>query len=210
MSIADPATDYYHINRRVPWSPYITLNPGDVFDVGGSSNPYFNFFEKQKKAYLVTQGDGSKEVLGGARFINAVAMGEVNSPNVAQIADELVRHLVAYIRELIWENVRMKEFPHLPSRQRCIWLIPNIAGVNYWINRMGITGEYQILRVKVQGRLHVASESFLLGDSEPMEETIAKARRYWLGIIETPGTEEILFEGRVKVMGLASNKERHT
>lgn len=207
MPVADPSTDYYHINRIVPWSSYGKLNAGDQIDIGGNSNPYFKFFETQKKAYFITQKDGSQLLMGGARFIGAVASGEVNSPHIVSIANELVQHLVAYIRELIWEDVRRKEFPHLPSRQRCIWLVPTIQGVKYWINRMQVSGEFQVVRVRIQGRIHKASESFLLGDSEPMEETIGKARRYWLGIVESPDTEEIIFEGRVKVIEVVPKED---
>ncbi len=204
MSVADPNTDYYHINRSVPWSPYATLKADDQFDVGGNSNPYFKFFETQKKAYPVTQSDGSQLMVSGVRFVGAVAKGEVNSPNIAGIAYDLAKHLVAYVRELVWEDLRKKEFPHLPSRQRCICLIPTLAGVKYWIKRMELSGEYQVLRV--QGRIHKASESFLLGDSEPMEETIRKARQYWLGVVEAPNTEEIIFEGRVRVAEVVPNE----
>ncbi len=145
-------------------------------------------------------------MVSGVRFVGAVAKGEVNSPNIAGIAYDLAKHLVAYVRELVWKDLRKKEFPHLPSRQRCIWLIPTLAGVKYWIKRMELSGEYQVLRVRLQGRIHKASESFLLGDSEPMEETIRKARQYWLGVVEAPNTEEIIFEGRVRVAEVVPNQ----
>jgi len=118
VSVADPNTDYYHINRGVLWSPYAILNADDQFDVGGNSNPYFKFFETQKKAYPVTQSDGSQLMVSGVRFVGAVAKGEVNSPNIAGIAYDLAKHLVAYVRELVWEDLRKKEFPHLQETLR--------------------------------------------------------------------------------------------
>jgi hypothetical protein len=27
------------------------------------------------------------------------------------------------VRELVWENIRLREFPNEPSRQRCLWLV---------------------------------------------------------------------------------------
>jgi hypothetical protein len=200
MSIADPNVDYYHINRTVPWSTWPKLNVDDQIEVGDQSNPYFRFFETQKMAYDVTQPDGSNVQFSGVRFLEAVKDKEVTSPNLPKIAHGLAKHLVAFIRELIWEQVRTREFPHLPSRQRCIWLIPTLGGVKFWLERMGMPTDYQILRVRVQGRIHKASELFLLGDSEPLEETIRKARRYWLGVVDNPNTEEIIFEGRVRVL----------
>lgn len=74
------------------------------------------------------------------------------------------------------------EFPHLPSRQRCIWLAADEEGVKFWLQNLGLDNqEFQIAKVQVQGRLHVASDEHLLTDSEPMLTTIKRARQYWLG-----------------------------
>ena len=169
-------------------------------DVGGSSNPYLRFFETQQKTYPVTLDDGSIVQVPGVKFIASVSRGEINPGNLAETALDLVQHLVAYLRELIWEDVRKREFPHLPSRQRCVWLTPSQEGVKYWLGRMSVNQDFQVLRVRVQGRLHKASESYLLGDSESIEETIQKARQYWLGVVEEAETEEIIFEGRMRVV----------
>ncbi len=200
MAVADTTRDFYFINRNVHWSPYTQMTGGHEFDIGGKSNPFFRFYESENITYPVAQNDGTEIAVGGVRFSDAVAKDEVRSPAAARIAHDVAKHLVNYIRELVWEDIRKKEFPHLPSRQRCIWLIPTLEGVKYWINRMGISDEYQVLRANVQGRIHKASESFLLTEVEPLEEVILKARQYWLGIVEDPATEEILFEGRVKVV----------
>ena len=203
MTIADTSKDYFHIKRLVPWSSFKKWEEGEVINIRGESNPYFSFFETQQKAYPVTTDSGVVN-FGGAHFIGSVARGEVNSSDVANIADDLVRHFVAYIRELIWEDVRKTEFPHLPSRQRCIWLIPNREGVSFWLNRLGLEGrEFQIARV----RLHIGSDEHLLGDSEPMLVTIKRARQYWLGINDSESTQEILFEGRIRVEEFISPKE---
>jgi hypothetical protein len=203
MSTADTERDYYHINRAVSWSPYSLLSDGDEVDVGGSSNPFFRLFETARVEYDVNVGDGSAAQVPGIRFLQLARAGEITGltmQGLAAIADEVSRHFVRYVRELIWEDVRRREFPHLPSRQRCVWLIQNQDGVRYWLGRMNAGGAFQVLRVRVQGRIHVASESYLLGDSEPMEETIRKARQYWLGVVEQEGTEEVIFEGRMRVV----------
>lgn len=206
MSVIDSNLDYFHINRKTTWSPYDVLATGSQIDVGGTSNPYFGFFEKFSRTVPVTNSDdGTKLEVPGVKFVGAVARGEVQTDNIAGIASDLLNHFVAYVRELIWEDVRAKEFPHLPSRQRCIWLIPDIEGVKFWINRIGLNGsEFQVLRVRGQGRIHTASESYLLGDSEPMEESLAKARQYWLGVVEDHATKEVIFEGRLNVQEIVS------
>lgn len=200
MSQTDQEKDYFHINRVVPYSPHALLNVGDAVDIGGESNPYFRFYEKNIRAYAVTSPDGKTVQVPGVKFIGGVTRGEINCPTLPSIAFELSRHLASLIGELVWEDIRKKEFPHLPSRQRCIWLIPDMDGVKYWVSRLGFTpGTYQVLRVRCQGRMHVASEQYLLGDSVPLDEAISRARQYWLGVIPEQNAKEIIFEGRLTV-----------
>ncbi|QWL80823.1 DUF2441 domain-containing protein [Aeromonas hydrophila] len=199
MTIADATKDYFHINRMVHWSPFKKWEVGEEIDIGGESNPYFSFFESQQKTYPVNTDSGVVNV-PGVHFIGEIARGAIQSSDAAKISNELVTHFVAYVRELIWEDIRKTEFPHLPSRQRCIWLIPSREGVAFWLNALGVKGQdYQIARVQLQGRLHVGSNEHLLGDSEPMLVTIKRARQYWLGISNSEATQEVLFEGRIRV-----------
>lgn len=177
----------------------LSLKVGDEIDVGGSSNPYFGVWETMGKQVPVTQQDGSTVHVHGVYFLKQVLAGTMNAGNLAQTAVDLANHLAGHLMELVFEDVRRREFPHLPSRQRCVWLIPNQDGVRYWLQRMNVGGQFQVVRVRVQGRLHTASESYLIHDSVSQEELIRLARQYWLGIVEEAGTEEIIFEGRMRV-----------
>lgn len=199
-------SDYFHINRRAIWSPYEPLKAGDEFDVGRETNPYFRFFKTERFVVPVTLQDGSSIESPAVKFLGAAARGEILHPNLPRLAHEVATHFVTYLREVIWENVRSDEFPELPSRQRCLWLIPTLEGVKYWLERMKPSA-YQVLRVQVTGRIHRANEVYLLGDSEPMSETIENARLYWSGSFPEGGQEEILFEGRVKVIEIVDNIE---
>lgn len=191
--------DYYHVNRIVSWSPYGLLKVGEEVDVGVATNPYFRFYETYGKTYPVTQPDGKVVHRPGVAFLKQVLSGVVNAGDLTQTAVDLASHLASHLGELVFEDIRKEEFPHLPSRQRCVWLIPTQNGVKYWLQRMNVDGQFQVLKVRIQGRLHKASESYLVGDSMPLEEAIRRARQYWLGIVEEAETEEIIFEGRMRV-----------
>ena len=207
MTQVNKEKDYFHINRVLHYSEYQFLKVGDSIDIGGSSNPYFSFYEKNSKTYPFTNSNGEVVQMPGVQFIGGVRNGEINCNILPHIAYELSAHLAGLIGELIWEDVRKREFPHLPSRQRCIWLIPDLAGVKYWTARLGaLSGTYQVLRVRCQGRIHIASESYLLGDTLPIIEAISKARQYWLGVIPSKNTEEIIFEGRFTVQEIVDIK----
>jgi hypothetical protein len=139
---ADDAADYFHVNRRVGWSPFKLLSTGETIDIGGVSNPYFRFFEEHQRMYGLAAKDGAISQVAGVRFLAAVRAGDVNANDLAATAHDLATHLVGFLRELIWEDVRRREFPHVPSRQRCMWLIPSLEGVEYWRKRMDVTGDF--------------------------------------------------------------------
>jgi uncharacterized protein DUF2441 len=192
--------DYYHINRIVDWSPYGPLQVGDHLDVGTSSNPYFRFFETATMGNLVTHADGSTEEVPGVKFLELVLGGKVKATlGTINFTRELASHLARHLGEVLFENIRRSEFPHLPSRQRCVWLTPIRIGVKYWLRRMSVGGQFQVLKVRIRGRLHRANENYLITDSFSQEEMIRRARLYWGGVDNEEETQEIIFAGRMRV-----------
>ncbi|MFG0772892.1 DUF2441 domain-containing protein [Vibrio plantisponsor] len=192
---------FFHINRTVPWYEMNKWNIGDVIETSDNHNPFFRFFKTHSKTYALTTPDNTVVQIPGKQFLVDVRDGKINCPNVAQVAVDLTAHFVNYVRELIWEDIRKNEFPHLPSRQRCLWLINDKQGVKYWLDRFGLDiNDFQITKVKVDGKLHISSDEHLLIDSEPMDTTILKARAYWNGQISNPTSVEVLFEGKLQVI----------
>lgn len=197
--------EFFHINRSVSWSVHQFLTVGQKVEVGTEINPYFAYFEKTLKTFPVTLDNGQVVHSPAVKFLGSVARGEVRSLDLPQIAFEVVRHFVTLARELFWESVRLSEFPDRPSRQRCLWLCPSLENARDWLSRLE-SKNYQILKVSVNGRLHTANELLLLGDSEPLEITRAKAREYWQGLQVEGCREEILFEGKMKVLEILEAK----
>lgn len=195
--------DYYHINRNVAWSPYGPLNVGDEIDFGDSSNPFFRYFETQQRTQNVNI-NGNPVRVPDIQFLRMLSDGNMTTTmtvrDLASFARDLANHFMMYARELLFEDVRRSEFTHLPSRQRCGWLIPEWDGVKFWLGRMNVGGQFQVVRVRVWGNLHTGSDAYLLHDSEPMTQTLENARRYWRGEPAQMGTEEVLFEGRMRVV----------
>lgn len=200
MADSNPEQDYFHINRALPYSRHALLRAGDTIELGHESNPYFRVYETSRKAYSLPGADGQAVQVPGVNFLGAVRRGEINCPTLPVIAHEVATHLAGLVGELVWEDVRQREFPALPSRQRCVWLAPDLAAVRYWLARLGPGATaVQVLRVRCRGRLHVASETHLVGDSVTLEEAVSRARRYWQGLRPEAGREEIIFEGQLTV-----------
>jgi len=118
---------------------------------------------------------------------------------LAEVTDALT-HCLRLIRELVFEEVRIASFPELPSRHRCIWLIPeDMEAVQYWWHTLGKKGK--IFRVSATGKLHRTHQSFLHLRTCSVNAWKENAFRYWAGIRGENSTEdEVLFEGFVKVL----------
>jgi Protein of unknown function (DUF2441) len=78
------------------------------------------------------------------------------------------------------EEVRREIAPDAPSRQRCLWLADSLEEARAWQVRLG-GASARILRLNVSGGVHRADAALLLGDSEPLSQTYARARSYWRG-----------------------------
>ncbi|WP_337487858.1 DUF2441 domain-containing protein [Phascolarctobacterium faecium] len=119
---------------------------------------------------------------------------------------------IQYAREMIFEEIRQKHFPHLPSRQRCLWLIPikndNTQALDYWKTiLLQDNTPHQILLLNCSGKIHYANQSFLdlhVGNFNYFRE---KAFKYWSGLnVDTVSSDiECLFEGFVTVERILSS-----
>jgi hypothetical protein len=198
--------EFYHVNRRVPWSQYRLLAKGDEVLVGAATNPFFAYYETTKLCIPVKQPDGTTVQSPAMTFLRAVKEGRVQCPMLPENAQKIAQYFVTFLREVMWEDVRRMEFPYCPSRQRCMWLVHTQEQAKYWVSRLGCPEEYQIVKVLAQGRVHVANELFLLGDSATIPEITEKARLYWLGMMPEGAQEEMIFEGLLRVLEVVESK----
>src|SRR5579885_2757969 len=115
---------YFHINSNANLSPHPLMRHGDMCEIGTHTNPFFRFYEVHQRTYEVTDTTtGIIHRVPAIRFLRCVRDGTVASDALPVIAFDTANHFLMLARELVWENVRLAEFPKAPSRQRCIWLI---------------------------------------------------------------------------------------
>lgn len=124
----------------------------------------------------------------------------------------IIREYSMYVRERLFDDVRLKVDPDAPSRLKCLWLIPIDRllpqRMSYWNNE--ITSDTQntakvIYKLSCTGNVFEADSSFidLVSNAGRLGQVRELAERYWSG--ERYGTEqwekqEVLFEGKVKVL----------
>jgi len=115
-------------------------------------------------------------------------------------ASEMINNQLLFLREMIFEETRKEFFPNLPSRQKCIWVIPKEREIlTYWMPKLK-TPDAIIYELNLTGKIHRSNPQPLEIHSAPPALIRKSAYRYWLGTMgdETP-KDECIFEGLVKV-----------
>jgi hypothetical protein len=109
---------------------------------------------------------------------------------------------VLILLEFACETIRLREFPHVPSRLDCLFLWEEERDARFWHHRRhrlrgSNAGLYEVEVVACQRALAVDHNlvSYLAG--ETIGALLEQARRYWSG--ERTGSAEVLLEGSVAV-----------
>lgn len=107
------------------------------------------------------------------------------------------------IRELIYEEIREKNFSDLPSRRHCIWLC-DIEGLEFWKNNLEAGAK--IYEVEATGNIHEAYEDSL-DDNNINYKTLSNlAKEYWSGQGgKRSCAKEYLLEGKIVILNELSN-----
>jgi hypothetical protein len=117
-------------------------------------------------------------------------------------------YLLSCLKELVFESVRMRVDPSLPSRSECIFLFERTLDPLEYSARLGRTAsDYTILEVRpvVGSRLFRARPS-LLDIPASVPEIVAGAEEYWRGLTpEAPVDDaEVLFTGTFEIIRVVS------
>lgn len=121
---------------------------------------------------------------------------------------EYINYYWHFTRETIFEDIRKKYFPHLPSRKKCLFLCDE-KNVDYWINAKITSENYNILLLKVFGEIFKADTLFIdqtipnysnyLPNLAYVEEC---AKDYWSGHIIFSNKVEYLFYGDAEIVDI--------
>ena len=103
--------------------------------------------------------------------------------------------------ELVFESVRVSQFPELPSRQTCIYLSES-SDVEKWYAAISPDGKAPICEIEATGNLHKADQRWLQdNDVLPHSNFVKNAEGYWGGEPYARDTTwEILFVGELRVI----------
>jgi hypothetical protein len=202
---------FYHINSTANASRHDLMRCGSIIDVGRESNPFFGFYETWQRSYTVkNKTTGTTDAVPPIQFLRRVKDKDItlDDPNVLpQLSLEVGRHFMMLARELVWETVRLNEFPETPSRQRCIWLTRTVEQAREWVPRMNLDPKlqpqtYWIVSLRATGKALEADGGFLAEDAELLPVWHEKAHQYWRGETSANPQPEVIFNGMVEVVDI--------
>ena len=201
---------YFHINRRGEWNPAPLLTHGERIATGTGLNPLVAYYERPRTEPVRDHVTGAISRIDCIAFLKMVRDGRLHAPTLPKIACNIADHYNMLVRELIWEEIREKEFPDAPSRQRCLWLIEDEASLNLWTKKLATSqpSDWQTLRVAATGLAHIADATLLLGSSEALSTTRDKARSYWRGDMSPNPEREVIFEGEIQVVDVVQQSQQ--
>lgn len=193
---------FYHIVREgYSW------DVGDAHFMADGDNYFFSKYYHQGLNFRGLDG----EVYSTQELLSAMAKFASSGERETWLDYDDLAHALKHthavfnqylmmVREFVFEEVRRKHFPHKPSRQRGMWLIPlNNDALTYWWDVMGEAG--RVFVVDVTGKIHRASAMHLNIHTNSLNYTSQQAFRYWSGVGNFDAvTDEYLFEGFVNVV----------
>lgn len=177
---------FYHIQKINSTNSINRFVIGNEYIIGNKYNPFFDYFYH---------------------------FGYPNKINWEQ-TKQLVSDYQLFIREILFEEVRQESYPDRPSRQKCLWLIPDSSklneALNFWIKEIisnNETTSFEILKLSCTGTVFLADASFLPKYFGYFTKYKEEAHKYWSG--EQLSMDSIfleaLFIGKIKVMDVFSS-----
>lgn len=114
---------------------------------------------------------------------------------------EVMRGYKAMLRESVFENIRLSNYPNLPSRRSCLWMASSLEGACAWMSRLPHRGNKRVLEIRVlgDGVVHMANEGHLTTGPLNIQELELHAHNYWSGKT-ADGMAEFLYAGRFRVI----------
>lgn len=197
--------EFYHIQRSnlpIPWEI------GQQIEVGKEYNYFYEYFFDHRMGVKNSAGDFISLNYLLEKIIATHEGKEDPDSDIERIygydllkslkdASVAIKEYTMLLREIISEQVRVEKFSNLPSRLKCIWVLPNLDSVRYWKPII----EGRILKLSLTGQILKTDAAFLKNDTFSLNEFKKQAEFYWAGIKqEGSNAEEILFSGTIVVL----------
>lgn len=192
---------FYHLSSNQPYNVFPKLEVGQVLQVGQGHNTFYNYFFTQDFTIPITHKK-TLEITKVAvtTYLENICSGVISKApqqTVNSISRDAVARLYTMNRELFVENIRLRYFPHLPSRLSCLWLCNEIEQISKWMPKLG--KDLTLVTLLATGHTHEVDSNLLPVSSEPFSIWEEKSRRYWSGEMSDNPLPETLFIGTIHI-----------
>lgn len=195
---------YYHIQKFNPiipfWSPGMNINIET-----NTYNQYYNSILSSLGSYKYTNTGTQVKLL---KYANSILNQKSLDPRIIKDTCEELKDVfgqyLKWIRETIFEKVRLRINPKLPSRNSCLWICSYDDLANWYSifakSCLIPSRDLRIFKVKVNGIYHQADGTLIQADTYTIEDFEDAAAKYWSGKIDHFKEIEILFNGHISVV----------
>ncbi len=193
VSIDDQFDNFYFNNQISPFG-YATLEMNQMAQLHRKSIfEIYNEFEIQFPPFNILNYESLT-----VKEISEFDEIHAKATRVLEESGRALRHTLNLIRELIFEEVRLKNFPFRPSRKKCIWLCEDKNQLEDWLPNLGLK-KYQILEVTCKGNIFKTDSKHIDTWELNVDEYYKQAIAYWdpKDYYKWP---EILFSGELRIL----------
>lgn len=130
-----------------------------------------------------------------SRFLSHCSLFE----DLTERLTKVHRQYLKWVREEIFEKIRLEINPNLPSRKKSIWMCYKNDLSKWW--EILNTYKKKIFKIEIYSeKIFIADEHYCELQNFSIEEFESNARKYWTGEITENPVMEILYEGKFKVV----------
>ncbi len=196
---------YFHVSRGGSWES------GREYFIGEEENHFIRNHMNREFVIKAAGANGLPLNIAASAMLYHLKTGE-KPPELERIyhfeADKTIhealamsQHYLTLIREMILEDVRKEYFPEMPSRKKCMWVIPDKKeSLAFWLPRLK-NPEATILKVELSGKLHRSPQRNLMLNSFSASYIRQNAFTYWMGNTSSElADDECIFQGQMKVV----------
>lgn len=119
-----------------------------------------------------------------------------------KVINEYYKSITKLNQEIVFENVRKKINPELPSRFHCIWVVKELEELCSWIKILKpLPLRYRILKLKLTGNIHLTSGKLIDNEeNKNIEKATENSIGYWNMKSYPTEEQEYLFEGKFEII----------
>ena len=183
----------YHIHRKNCKDELWKV--GNEFEVGLENNIFFDFSLNFNSLILI---NNQKYPFFAVYDYYKEQRDIENQINLLNTSKDFINEYQLLIRELGMEEIRKNFYPHLPSRQKCIWLCRKNQ-INYW--KKFISGKLEIFEIEIFDIPFKSRNSLISLPSDSYNTILDKAQLYWSEINYIDNEDdEYLYVGKLKII----------